>query len=146
MRIGRHEMMMRMAETVALRGTCSRLQVGAVIARDGRSISTGYNGNVAGMSHCVHLFETPCQTAMHAESNALIYAARNGVATSDAHLYTTHMPCYDCARLIVNAGIAKVFYKIPYRKTEGAELMFSLGLEVFRMNEEYSLIQMRKFN
>jgi len=143
MRIDRHEMMMKMAEVTALRGTCDRLQVGCVIARDGRSISTGYNGNVAGVRHCKHTDETPCSTAMHAEGNALIYAARNGVSTSDAYLYTTHMPCYDCSRLIVNAGITKVFYKIPYRKTEGVELLRQVGVEVFRLNEEYSLIQVR---
>lgn len=144
MRIDRHEMMMRMAEVTALRGTCSRLQVGCVIARDGRSISTGYNGNVSGVAHCQHIDHTPCSTAMHAESNALIYAARNGVATSDAHLYTTHMPCFDCARLIVNAGIKAVFFKVPYRRPEGVQLLQQVGVEVFRLNVEYSLIQVRQ--
>lgn len=144
MRIDRHEMMMRVAEVTALRGTCSRLQVGAVIARDGRSISTGYNGNVANVSHCKHIDDTPCKTAMHAECNAIAYAARNGVATSDAYLYTTHMPCFDCARLIINAGITKVFYRVPYRITFGVELLQRAGIEVFRLNEEYSLIQVRQ--
>lgn len=141
MRIDRHEMMMKMAEVVSQRGTCSRLYVGCVIARDGRSISTGYNGNVANVAHCVHNDDRPCSSAMHAESNAIAYAARNGVATSDAHLYTTHMPCFDCARLIVNAGISKVFFKVPYRKREGTELLIQAGIEVFKLNEEYSLIQ-----
>lgn len=144
MRIDRHEMMMRMAEVTALRGTCERLQVGAVIARDGRSISTGYNGNVSRVAHCKHDDDTPCSTAMHAEANALIYAARNGVATSDAHLYTTHMPCYDCARLIINAGITKVFFSIPYRKREGVELLTNAGVEVFRLSASYSLIQVTR--
>jgi dCMP deaminase len=141
MRIDRHEMMMKMAEVTALRGTCSRLQVGAVIARDGRSISTGYNGNVAGVAHCFHDHDLGCETAMHAEANAITYAARYGVVTDEAYLYTTHMPCYDCARLIVNAGISRVIYKTPYRKTEGVELLKLVGVEVFRLNEEYSLIQ-----
>lgn len=143
MRIGRHELMMRQAEVVAMRGTCSRLLVGAIIARDGRSISTGYNGNVANVAHCRHIDDTPCSTAMHAEANAIAYAARNGVATSDAYLYTTHMPCFDCARLIINAGISKVFYKIPYRKEEGVNLLRRAGLEVFEFNSEFSLIQVR---
>lgn len=133
MRIDRHEMMMRQAEVVAMRGTCSRLQVGAIIARDGRPISSGYNGNVSNVAHCVHADNTPCSTAMHAESNAIAYAARNGVATSDAHLYTTHMPCFDCSRLIINSGITKVFFKVPYRKREGVELMHQAGIEVFRV-------------
>jgi len=143
MRISRHEMMMKMAETVALRGTCERLQVGAVIARDGRSISTGYNGNVANVAHCVHYDDRPCSTAMHAEANAIAYAARNGVATSDALLYTTHMPCFDCSRLIINAGIRAVFYKIPYRKEEGIALLNAARVDTFRVNEAYSLIQVR---
>jgi dCMP deaminase len=143
MRIDRHEMMMKMAEVTALRGTCTRLQVGAVIARDGRTISTGYNGNVSRVAHCVHIDETPCKTAAHAEANAIAYAARNGVATSDAHLYTTHMPCFDCSRLIVNAGISRVIFKVPYRITLGVELLQRVGVEVFRLNEEYSLIQVR---
>lgn len=141
MRIDRHEQMMRMAWVTAMRGTCDRLSVGAVIARDGRTISTGYNGNVSGVAHCQHVDNTPCSTAMHAEANALIYAARNGVATSDAHLYTTHMPCYDCARLIINAGITKVFFMVPYRKREGVALLNLVGVEVFQLNEEHSLIQ-----
>lgn len=144
MRIDRHEMMMGIAEVVALRGTCDRLQVGAVVARDGRSISTGYNGNVSGVAHCKHDDNTPCSTAMHAEANALIYAARNGVATSDAHLYTTHMPCYDCARLIINAGIRRVYFTTEYRKREGVELLNLAGVDVFRLNEAYSLIQVTR--
>lgn len=143
MRIGRHEMMMRMAETVAMRGTCERLQVGCVIARDGRSISTGYNGNVANVRHCVHTDDRPCVTAMHAEANAIAYAARNGVATSDAHLYTTHMPCFDCARLIINAGIKAVFYYTPYRKEDGINLLNAAQVETFRLTASYSLIQVR---
>ena len=148
MRIDRHEMMIKMAEVTAQRGTCDRLQVGAVIARDGRSISTGYNGNVSGMHHCRHYADkvpgTPCVTAMHAEANALLYAARNGVSTEHADLYTTHEPCFDCARLIVNAGISRVFFKVPYRKHDGANLLIQLGYDVLKFNEDYSLIQVRK--
>lgn len=143
MRIDRHEMMMRMAEVVAMRGTCERLQVGAVIARDGRSISTGYNGNVANVAHCKHDDDRPCSSAMHAEANAIAYAARNGVATSDAHLYTTHMPCFDCSRLIINAGIKRVFFVVPYRKQDGLDLLMNAGIEVFRLTASYSLIQVR---
>lgn len=149
MRIDRHEMMIKMAEITAQRGTCDRLQVGAVIARDGRSISTGYNGNVSGQAHCRHhadKLKLPCVTAMHAEANALLYAARNGVSTNHADLYTTHEPCFDCARLIVNAGIARVFFKIEYRKHDGVNLLIDLGYDVLKFNEEYSLIQVRKSN
>lgn len=154
MRIDRHEMMMQMAEVVALRGTCSRLQVGAVIARDGRPISSGYNGNVAGIEHCYHphikldpewhiylteegkanLKDEPgCKDAMHAEANAIAFAARYGVGTEDAYIYTTHQPCYDCARLIINAGIGTVFYRNPYRKLDGLKLLEQAGIEVYSL-------------
>lgn len=144
MRIDRHEMMMKTAEVTALRGTCGRAQVGAIVSRDGRSISTGYNGNVSGTAHCFHQDYSPCETAMHAEANALIFAARNGVATEGADLYCTHEPCYHCARLIVNAGIKRVFFREPYRKHEGVELLLLVGVEVFRLNEEYSLYSVRR--
>ena len=137
MRIDRHEMMMQMAEVIAQRGTCSRLYVGAVIARDGRPISSGYNGNVSGVKHCYHPFsehlEVGCQDAMHAEANAIAFAARYGVATEGAYIYTTHQPCFACARLIVNAGISTVFYRLPYRKMEGVELLIEAGIEVYSL-------------
>jgi dCMP deaminase len=80
---------------------------------------------------------------MHAEANAIAYAARNGVATSDAYLYTTHMPCFDCARLIINAGIRAVIYYIPYRNQSGLDLLGAAGVETFRLSASYSLIQVR---
>lgn len=137
MRIDRHEMMMEIAEVVAKRGTCDRLQVGAVIARDGRSIASGYNGNVTGVEHCAHDFDenvsVGCETAMHAEANAIAFAARHGVATEGAYIYTTHQPCYTCSRLIINAGITAVFYRFRYRKTEGIELLHDAGVEVYSL-------------
>lgn len=138
MRIDRHEMVLKMAEAVALRSTCDRLHVGAVIARDGRPISSGYNGNVSGLPHCNHgnFHEVGCVTAMHAEANAIAFAARYGVATEGAYIYTTHQPCFDCARLIVNAGITTVFFIHPYRKKEGMELLAEAGIEVYSLNED----------
>jgi len=144
MRLDRHAMMMGMAEVAALRGTCSRLQVGAVISRDGRCISTGYNGNVSGVAHCSHDMDLGCETAMHAEANAIAFASRYGVAIEGADLYCTHEPCYHCSRLIINAGIKRVFFITPYRKHEGVELLLLVGIEVFRLNEDYSLYSVRR--
>lgn len=141
---------MRMAEAVALRGTCDRLQVGAVISRDNRVISSGYNGNVAGAIHCDHhnndagIYEgTGCTTAVHAEANALIFAARHGARVGSADLWTTHQPCLGCANLIINAGIGRVFYKHPYRMYDGIEALQSAGVEVFNITEEYAVISMK---
>jgi len=139
--------MMEMAWALANRSTCDRLQVGALIARDFRVISTGYNGNVAGSPHCSHASDggnSACTTAVHAEANALVFAARHGVAVHKADLFTTHMPCLNCAKLIINAGIWRVYYENSYRLTEGVELLIDSGLLVFRIREDNSIVQMTK--
>jgi dCMP deaminase len=142
------EAMMDMAYVIAGRSTCDRLQVGALIARDFRVISTGYNGNVAGMPHCNHIGngapDNPCVTAVHAEANALVFAARHGVAVHLAELWTTHQPCLGCAKLIINAGISRVYFQKDYRLREGLELLVESGLEVFRVNEDYSTYQVTR--
>lgn len=138
MRTHRNEMLMEMAEVVAKRGTCDRLQVGAVIARDGRVISSGYNGNIIGQDHCHHEPDGPgCTEAVHAEANAILFAARYGVSTEGAQLYTTHQPCLNCAKMIINAGIANVFYSHPYRDISGLNLLFTHpGVGIYQYMEK----------
>jgi len=142
----RAEMMMGIARAVSLRGTCDRLWVGAAIARDSRVISTGYNGNVSGQPHCRHELGVGggCQTAVHAEANAIVFAARHGVAVEGAELWTTHQPCESCAKLIINSGIVKVFYEKPYRLREGLEMLIRSNVEVFRIQEDYSAFQVTR--
>lgn len=148
MRASTPEVVVRILEAIASRGTCDRLQVGCVLARDSRIISTGYNGNVAGAVHCNHMLankpDSPCDTAVHAEANAIVYAARTGVATLYADLWTTHQPCLSCAKLIVNAGIRRVWYVKDYRLREGLELLLDSGVEVFRVCEDYSTYQVTR--
>lgn len=168
-RIERDQMLMEMAEVVAKRGTCSRAQVGAVFSRDGRIISTGYNGAPSGLPHCDHsdeyfryelghqmlegidftvapgrIMEVPpgsemqvqvggCQIAVHAEQNAIAFAAKHGLKLNRSVLHCTHAPCAACARSIINAGIKKVIYRHPYRLTEGVELLNAAGIRVFDM-------------
>lgn len=136
MRITRDQMLMEIAEVVAKRGTCSRLQVGAVISKGGRIITTGYNGAPAGLPHCDHISTTNtsgCKTAEHAERNAIAWAARHGLALDGAELHCTHAPCLDCARSIINAGIIRVFYLHPYRIVDGVDLLGDAGIRVFDM-------------
>lgn len=139
------EMMMGIARSVSLRGTCDRLWVGAAISRDSRVISTGYNGNVSGAGHCRHSdyevdgSEDGCQTAVHAEANAIVFAARHGVAVEGADLWSTHQPCLGCAKLIINSGITRVWFEHSYRKREGLELLINSGIEVLRVREDYSM-------
>jgi dCMP deaminase len=140
---------MAIAESVAKRGTCDRLQVGAIIMRDNRVISTGYNGNVSGEKHCDHQWDSPdlreqgCRTAIHAEANAIIFAARHGVAVEGADLWTTHQPCLNCANLIINAGISRVFFRNSYRLIEGMLALQRARVEVFMITEAHSVVSMK---
>ena len=133
-RPSRIDVLMEQAIAVSKRSTCQRLNVGAIISRDGRPITTGYNGPPAGFPHCNHPAASgaPCDEAIHAEANAIAFAAKWGVATDNATLVSTHMPCIGCARMIVNAGITEVWYQIPYRITTGVILLHEAGLVVRR--------------
>lgn len=150
MRASEVETNMTIAETIARRGTCDRLQVGAIIVRDNRVISTGYNGNVSGRLHCNHtnmgadfVDNVPCSTAVHAETNAVVFAARHGVAVEGADLWTTHQPCLGCANLIINAGIKRVFFRHPYRLPDGMLALQRAGLDVFCVTEDHSIVSMK---
>lgn len=133
-RINREQMLLEVAQVVAKRGTCSRAQVGVVIARNGRIISTGYNGAPAGMPHCDHSNDPPniggCEVVEHAERNAIAYSARYGVALDGAQMFCTHAPCLSCAKSIINAGIESVGYITPYRLTEGLDLLRAAKIRV----------------
>lgn len=120
---------MRIAEVVAEAGTCSRLQVGALLVYARRIISTGYNGAPAGMDHCYHQEgdERPCERAVHAESNAIAFAAKNGIKTEGATLYVTDSPCITCARLLINAGIKEVVFGREYRDNSGLAELLNAG-------------------
>lgn len=131
MRPTKDETLLRVAWVMAEQGTCSRLQVGAVIAQDTRPISTGWNGSPAGRPHCQHDgTETRCTTAIHAERNAIGYAARKGNATEGATLYVTHAPCLDCASVVQAAGIVRVVYAQPYGSAAGELWLLDAGVQV----------------
>jgi len=138
------ETLLEIAVTVSKRGTCSRRQNGAVIADSkGVVLSTGYNGSLSGMLHCdhecdcmekililgIHDNDCPahpnngCQLAVHAEANAVYFAARNGVSVNGATIFCTTEPCVKCAEAIVQSGIQKVVYRQDYRDHSGIELL-----------------------
>lgn len=125
-------MLMRIAETISMRGTCTRAHVGAVLAIHNRIISTGYNGSPAGMAHCTHPYgeKEPCLTSVHAEANTVAFAAQQGNATDGATLYTTMTPCLPCAQLLVNAGVKRVVCGKQYRETAGVDLLVEAGIIV----------------
>lgn len=130
-RITRDEMLIEVAHTVAKRSTCCRRNVGAVIARDGRIISIGYNGSPVGMPHCTPATcgpDNPCTRTIHAEANAIAFAARHGVPIERSFLYVTTSPCLDCAKLILNSGIIGVYYVEAYRDKTPIKLLHDGGI------------------
>lgn len=123
---------MEITEMVATRSTCDRAFVGCTLVnKDNRIVSTGYNGSVAGNPHCDEvghvLRDGHCIATIHAEMNALLYCAKEGISVKGATAYITHFPCLNCTKALIQAGIAKVVYKHDYRIDDYA-------LELFRKN------------
>ena len=133
-RVDWHTFFMNIARQAATRSTCDRKHVGAVIVRDRTILSTGYNGSIRGMPHCDeigHLMEDGhCVATVHAEANAIIQAAKNGVRIEDAEIYTTASPCWNCFKLIVNAGIKTIYYGEFYRDERSIEVADQLGIQL----------------
>ncbi len=138
-RIGWHEYFMNIAKQVATRSTCDRKHVGAVIVRDKTILSTGYNGSLKGALHCEeagHDMEGGhCIRTVHAESNAVAQAAKNGVAIDNSEIYVTASPCLTCFKLIANCGVKRVYYKEFYRDERINEYAKETGIELIYMGK-----------
>ena len=119
---------MNLASDLAKRSHCVKAQVGAVLTKDTRIISIGYNGPPAGTHNCDEEWpeegcprdsKNSCSLALHAEENAILYASKNGSSLEGATLYLTLSPCISCARLIFSSGIKQVWYKHSYAQYKG---------------------------
>ena len=130
----RTDVLLCIAYTIASRSTCTRLQVGAVAARDSRILVSGYNGAPAGTPHCTHPPTEVCTRSVHAEANLVAYAARHGVSLKGATIYCTDSPCYTCACLLVNTGIKQVVFHRQYRDDSGLRLLADVGINVYHVN------------
>lgn len=126
---------MKIAFAVSERSTCDRASVGCVLVRDKRSPTTGFNGSPAGqgqrdeMGHLI--VEGHCVRTIHAETNAIIQAALHGVSTKGALCYVTHLPCINCTKALINAGISRVVYSVACRTDENAlNFLKSADIEV----------------
>ncbi len=128
------EYFMNIATEVATRSTCDRKHVGAVVVRDKSILATGYNGSVRGLGHCDdegHLMEEGhCVRTVHAEANAIVQAARNGMRIEGAGIYVTASPCWGCFRLIANAGIVRIVFGEFYRDQKIFDVSQKLGIEL----------------
>ena len=125
---------MAIARVVSSRSTCDRKFVGAVIVRARTILSTGYNGSIRGLPHCSevgHMMENDhCVATIHAEANAIIQAARNGVMIEGATLYVTASPCWNCFKASVNAGVGRIAYGEFYRDERIFEVAQQLEIEL----------------
>jgi len=128
-RINWNQYFLAQAQLVALRSTCTRLMVGAVIARENRIIASGYNGSVADGDHCIddgcYIVDGHCVRTVHAEANALLQCAKFGVPTNETTLYVTHFPCLQCTKQIIQAGVKKIVYEHDYRNHTLAVQLFA---------------------
>ena len=136
---------MDIAQLVARRSTCTRRAVGAVVVKDRRILSTGYNGAPSKVRHCLEVgclreqLNVPsgerhelCR-GIHAEQNAIIQAAYHGVSVKGASLYCTNLPCVICAKMIINAGILRIFYESGYADTLSEEMLAEAGVELVQL-------------
>lgn len=131
---------MAVAREVATRSTCDRKHVGAVIVRDKMILTTGYNGSIRSLAHCDeagHLMEDGhCVRTVHAEANAIVQAARNGVMLDQAHIYVTASPCFGCFKLIANSGIRKIVFGEFYRDNRIYEFSRAMGIDLVHHESE----------
>jgi dCMP deaminase len=133
---------LEIAKTVSTRGTCPRLKVGAVIVRNRNILSTGYNGSIRGSEHCVdnrcYLVDNHCVRTVHAETNAILQAAKNGTNIDGAFAYVTHSPCINCLKHLLNAGIHCIVWDKQYGSLHPADLLLKLGVNWSRTEHSVS--------
>ena len=136
---------MNITNLVAQRSTCLRRAVGAVLVKDKRILSTGYNGAPANLKHCLEVgclreqrgiesgkMHELCR-GIHAEQNAIIQAAYHGVSVKGAVVYCTNQPCSICARMIINAGIVKIYYQSGYADPLATELLAEAKIDLVQI-------------
>ena len=139
------EYFFKITDLVATRSTCLRREVGAILVRDRRILSTGYNGAPQGLPHCL---EVGCLReaenipsgqrhelcrAIHAEQNAIIQAARHGISVVGATLYCTTQPCVICTKMLINAGVEKIYFREGYPDPLSEQMLAEAGIETIKM-------------
>ncbi|MFW6002108.1 MAG: deoxycytidylate deaminase [archaeon] len=163
-RIGLHQMFMNIAFEVSKRSTCARVNVGALIVKDDRIVSMGWNGSPSGKEHCSDYFHERFQqekssltfsawketddfknehhqfaveNEVHAEMNSLIFSAKNGISINGADVYVTWSPCIDCSKALLQAGIKNVYYFYKYdREPVGVRFLEENGIKCWRVDEK----------
>ena len=147
-RESKQDWLMKCAFLVSEMSTCAKIQVGAVIAKGARIISTGYNGSAPGRQHCKNYFgelevqgstfldlhhKWALKNEIHAEINAILFAAKEGIEIYGAEIYITHEPCIVCSKFIVQAGIKKVIYRHTYKGETDLSILRENNIEVIKV-------------
>ncbi|MCX6384837.1 MAG: dCMP deaminase family protein [Actinobacteria bacterium] len=141
------EYFIAITKQVATRATCLRRKVGAIIVKDKRILTTGYNGAPRGVKSCLEIGKCMRQElgvpsgqrheicrALHAEQNAIIQAAYHGVQIEGSDIYSTTQPCVLCAKMLINAGIKKIYYYEEYPDELALELLKEAGVELIKLD------------
>lgn len=139
---------MDLAHKVASRSTCTRADVGAVLVRDKRIVSTGYNGAPRGLPHCSEAgclikkvgdtedeLSDHCRRTVHAEQNAIIQAAQHATETEGTTLYVTHQPCFMCAKMVINAGVERIVFAKEYEDANAITFFEDAGVTLDVMGD-----------
>ncbi len=142
------EYFMEITQVVAKRSTCLRRQVGCVIVKDKRLLTSGYNGAPSGLGHCCQVGclreqegipsgerQELCR-GLHAEQNAIVQAALHGVSVAGGTLYCTHQPCITCTKMMINAGILRVYFVHSYPDALARRMFAEAGIEVVEYHTE----------
>jgi len=144
----KQDWLMKLAFLVSEMSTCAKIKVGAVIAKGARIISTGYNGSAPGRQHCITYLggvkiqdstfldlhhKWALKNEIHAEINAILFAAREGIKVEGTSIYITHEPCIICSKFIVQAGIKKVIYRHTYKGETDLSILRENNVEVIKV-------------
>ncbi len=133
------EYFLKLAMLVSERATCPRMHVGCVLVRDKRILSTGYNGSIPGDGHCTDIgcliVDNHCVRTIHAEMNAIIQCSIHGVSTKDATAYVTNMPCTNCSKALIAAGIKELVVFSDYHDTLADEFFAKANIKIRRLKQ-----------
>lgn len=139
-RLSWDEYFMEITSLVASRSTCDRAMVGCLIVNDdNRIVSSGYNGSISGNPHCDDIGHTMrdghCIATIHAEINALVYCAKEGISVKGCSAYVTHFPCLNCTKALIQSGIKKIYYGDDYRIDPYAlEILKNNNIEIKKLS------------
>ena len=129
---------LKLAMLVSERATCPRMHCGCVLVRDKRILSTGYNGSIPGDVHCedegCYIVDNHCIRTIHAEMNAIIQCSLHGISTKGATAYITNMPCTNCSKALIAAGIKEIVIFSDYHDTQAEEFFERGGVKIRRLS------------